>query len=78
MYGCSYKDAAHLEYNVPTPIYFSTEYGPAIGTEQERNLLWEALDISDGVITISDAITLWHLCSGSCFHDGSGTRFAKD
>ncbi|MCJ1239368.1 hypothetical protein MMC14_007364 [Varicellaria rhodocarpa] len=49
---------AHLKYNVPTPIYFSTEYGPAIGTEAKRDQLWNALDISTGVIAIPDHLAV--------------------
>lgn len=39
---------------MPTPIYASTEYGPAIGTVEERDRLWNALDISPGAVLLSD------------------------
>ncbi|CAF9904742.1 hypothetical protein IMSHALPRED_000160 [Imshaugia aleurites] len=45
---------AGLVRNVSVPIYSSTEYGPAVGTQEERDALWGALDISAGTIALSD------------------------
>lgn len=45
---------AGLIRNVSVPIYSSTEYGPAVGTQEERDALWGALDISPGTIALSD------------------------
>lgn len=45
---------AGLIRNVSVPIYSSTEYGPAVGTPEERNALWGALDISPGIIALPD------------------------
>ncbi|KAF6224524.1 hypothetical protein HO133_011101 [Letharia lupina] len=45
---------AGLVRNVSVPIYSSTEYGPAVGTQEERDALWGALDISPGTIALSD------------------------
>ena len=48
------KLLAGLVRNVPVPIYSSTEYGPAVGTQEDRDVLWGALDISPGTIVLSD------------------------
>ena len=45
---------AGLVRNESVPIYSSTEYGPAVGTQEERDALWGALDISPGTIALSD------------------------
>ena len=48
------RQPAGLVRNVSVPIYSSTEYGPAVGTQEERDALWGALDISPGTIALSD------------------------
>ena len=53
-----YPNLAHLVYDVPTPIYSSTEYGPAIGTEAERDQRWAAIDFSEGIIALPDHLAL--------------------
>ncbi|RDL32062.1 uncharacterized protein BP5553_09464 [Venustampulla echinocandica] len=45
---------AHLTRNVTTPIYASTQYGPSISTPEELDRLWGELDVSPGLIRISD------------------------
>ena len=54
MKQCPDKLLAGLVRNVSVPIYSSTEYGPAVGTQEERDALWGALDISPGTIALSD------------------------
>jgi len=44
---------AHLVRNVTTPIYSSTKYGPAYSTTEELDHLWDALDVSTGLVRIS-------------------------
>lgn len=53
-YLCTNAPPAGLVRNVSVPIYSSTEYGPAVGTQEERDALWGALDISPGTIALSD------------------------
>ena len=54
MLQCTNRPLAGLVRNVSVPIYSSTEYGPAVGTQEERDALWGALDISPGTIALSD------------------------
>lgn len=54
MFQTPNKLLAGLVRNVSVPIYSSTEYGPAVGTQEERDALWGALDISPGTIALSD------------------------
>jgi len=51
---------AGLVRNVPVPIYSSTEYGPAIGSQEERDGRWGALDISPGTVALSDDFARQH------------------
>jgi len=46
---------AGLEYKIEVPIYASTEYGPAIGTQSERDALWDSINIDPGVLAIPDS-----------------------
>lgn len=43
-----------MTYEVTAPIYSSTQYGPALSSQSELDRLWGAIDISDGIIAISD------------------------
>lgn len=38
----------------------STEYGPAIGTSEDRDRLWAAIDISPGVLAFPDTYARMH------------------
>ena len=51
-------DTAKLTRSISTTAYASTEYGPEIGTEADRNRLWNALDISTGLVLLSDEFVI--------------------
>ena len=45
---------ANLKYEIETPIYAGTKYGPLVSSEEEMDRHWNALDVSPGLIRLSD------------------------
>ena len=48
------RETAKLSYDTEVPIYASTQYGPLIGTPEDRDILWDQLDVNEGVIALAD------------------------